>query len=414
MSSSFRSFERVRDVVRLLAGRFLSKFSVVSMIAVAMAVAVQVLVLSVMHGFRADLMEKFIGLNPHLRIAAPASDTIAPTVLGALDVVLLPSVEGEGIMTAAGDVETGIRIRGVTPETLAHMTSLAWALPQGTDPVSMLTPSPLRGEGRGEGDIPVVAIGSELAAQIGATPDGGRTVTLIAPLGQLTPAGDLAPNRMTVKIGGLFKSGLYELDQSLVLMDIAAARQILGPQATEGFWGYVPDPMRVQQAARVLRDQYPELRISTWQEENAALFGALKLERIVMTTLLVLVVGIAATGIIGVLIMTGLARQQDVGVLLALGATASQVRQIFVLHGAIIGAIGSALGILLAIGGGLWISRGGIPLPESLYLHTLPVTLSASGILIIGFGACVLTTLASWYPTRELHQAVVIRWLKGE
>lgn len=385
-------------MVRLLAGRFLSRISVVSITAVAIAVAVQILVLSVMQGFRSDLIQKFIGLHPHLRVMSdvPISHSQIP---------LFASVEGEGILTALGDIETGVKIRGVTPDILAQMTSLVWALPKGMNPITALSAN--------EG-VPTVLIGSELAGQIGATPDGGRTMTLIAPFGQVTPAGDLAPNRMTVKIGGIFKSGLYEVDQSLILMDLKSAKRVLGPQSQDGYWGYVSDPMRADAAAHSLRSENPEAIVSTWQDENAALFGALKLERLVMTLLLVLVVGIAATGIMGVLIMTGLSRQQDVGILLALGATAQQVRQIFVLHGAMIGAIGSAVGIALAMIGGLWISQGGIPLPEALYLQTLPVSLSLPGVVVIGLGACLLTTIAAWFPTRELHQAVIMRWLKGE
>lgn len=375
--------------------------TLVAIMAVAVAVGVQILVLSVMHGFRADLMSKFIGLSPHIRIVAEGP-------LPQLDLTVMPSVEGAGILTADGGTETGIKIRGVTPEVLTRMNSLVWALPEGEDPVSILTPSPLKKE------EPVVAIGSELAAQIGVTPDGGRRVTLIAPFGQVSPSGDLIPQRMTVKVGGIFRSGLYEVDQSLVLMDPVSAKRLLGPQVTEGWWGYVADPMRVSRVARSIRDQNPELKVTTWQEENAALFGALKLERIVMGVLLGLVVAIAATGIVGVLFLLALSRQKEMGILLALGCTVSQIQKIFIGIGAIIGGIGSAVGCIMALLGCALISRGGIPLPESLYLHTLPVKVSVPGIILISGGACLLTMLAAWYPTRDMKRADVTHWLRGE
>lgn len=383
-----------------MARRLFSRLSLVSIVAVAVAVAVQLMVLSVMRGFRDDLMSKMIGLHPHLRMVT--EENTIPAVPG---VTLVPSVEGEGILTAGEGMETGIKIRGVTPQSLAEMSSLVWALPEGADPVSVFS--------KKEGN-PQVVIGSELAAQIGASPEGGRRINLIAPFGQVTPAGDLAPNRVAAQVGGIFKSGLYEVDQSLVMMDLATARQLLGPQATLGFWGYVADPMHVDQVAMNLRDHSPTLSVRTWQEDNAALFGALRLERIVMTTLLVVVVGIAATGIIGVLMMTGLARQREVGIMLALGATARQVRQIFIAHGAMMGVTGSAIGIGLAAMGCGWIARGGIPLPESLYLHTLPVALSWPGAVLIGLGGACLTTVAAWIPTRELHPTDIMHWLKGE
>lgn len=391
------------SLTRFFARKYLSPdgrmpfLTMVAILAVAVAVGVQILVLSVMHGFRADLMSKFIGLSPHLRIT---SDDPLPQ----LDLTVMPSVEGAGILTADGGVETGIKIRGVTPDVLSHMSSLQWALPPGSDALSLFKPE----------QEPVVAIGSELASLIGATPDGGRRVTLIAPFGQVSPSGDLIPQRMTVKVGGIFKSGLYEVDQSLVLVDPVSARRLLGPQGAEGWWAYVSDPMQIARVARTIRDQHPTLKVTTWQEENAALFGALKLERIVMGTLLGLVLAIAATGIVGVLFLLALSRQQEMGILLALGCTVSQIQRIFIGIGAIIGGIGSAMGCALALIGCAFISHGGIPLPESLYLHTLPVSVSIPGIVLISVGACMLTMLAAWYPTRDMKRADVTHWLRGE
>lgn len=382
----------------LMARRYLTSRAVVAIAAVAIAVAVQISVLSVMRGFRADLMTKFIGLNPHFRV-------VSEEPLPLLDLELIPSVEGEGILTLVQDIETGVKIRGVTPEMLARMPSLEWSLPQGSDPVSVL---------QSDREMPVVTIGSELAAQIGVTPEGGRKVTLIAPFGQVSPSGDLMPQRMTVKVGGVFRSGLYEIDQSLVMMTQSDAKRLLGPQANDAGWGYVENPMDVAVTARALRDQYPDLKITTWQEENAALFGALKLERIVMTTLLVLVVAIAATGIVGVLFLLGLSRQQEMGILLALGCSLAQIRKIFLIYGAMVGAIGAALGSVVALAICFWIAHGGIPLPESLYLHTLPVAVSVSGLILVTVGAILLTTLAAWYPTRGLGSAVIAQQLKGE
>lgn len=410
-------------IARFLARKYLSPdgrlpfLTVVAIAAVAIAVCVQILVLSVMRGFRADLMGKFIGLHPHLRLVVGGD--IPP-----LDFQIIPTVEGEGILTADGGVETGVRIRGVTEEALARMPSLQWAspsppasLPAGWQPY----PPPEADWREGEGAVPSVAIGAELAGQIGATPppkadwrEGGRVVTLIAPFGRVSPSGDLMPQRLKVQIAGIFRSGLYEVDQSLVLMDPASARQLLGPQASVAGWGYVAEPMQVAAVAQTLRDQHPDWKISTWQEENAALFGALKLERIVMTTLLILVVAIAATGITGVLFLLVLSRQQEMGVLLALGATSREIRKIFMRHGAQIGIIGAGIGIALALLGCAIISSGQVPLPESLYLHTLPISVSVPGILLIGLAAIVLTTLAAWYPTRNLHQAAILKWLREE
>lgn len=381
-----------------MARRYLTSLAVVAVTAVAIAVAVQILVLSVMRGFRADLMTKFLGLNPHIRVA---SEEMIQTA----GVQFVPSVEGEGILTIDSDISTGIKIRGVTANTLMHMPALEWSVPKGSDPMTVMA---------SQREIPVVTIGSELAGQIGVTPDGGRTVTLIAPFGQVSPSGDLIPQRMKVKVGGVFRSGLYEIDQSLVLMDQVAARRLLGPQAGEAWWGYVDDPMVVTEIAHQLRDSHPQVKITTWQEENAALFGALKLERIVMTSLLAVVVAIAATGITGVLFLLALWRRQEMSVLIALGCTMSDIRKIFLLYGGMIGAIGSAIGAMLALAGCAWISHGGIPLPESLYLHTLPVSVSISGLVIVAVSACALTMVAAWYPTRDLGATAIAQQLKGE
>ncbi len=398
------------NLTHFFARRYLSSegkppfLTVVAVMAVAVAVGVQILVLSVMHGFRADLMDKFIGLNPHIRVSATDSGLSDFLRLNPSFTDIVPSVEGAGILTDGGGIETGIKIRGVSPEGVQRMTGLEWELLQDSDPISLLK----------GGYEPVVAIGSELAAQIGMTPEGRRRVTLIAPFGQVSPSGDLVPQKMTVKVGGVFRSGLYEVDQSLVLMDPGSAGQLLGPQAAEGWWGYVRDPMRVAYVARDIRDRYPDMKVTTWQEENAALFGALKLERIVMAVLLILVVAIAATGITGVLFLLALSRRQEMGILLALGCTQTQIQKIFIGIGAAIGGVGACLGAVLALIACALISRGNIPLPESLYLHTLPVKVSAPGIVLISAGACLLTILAAWYPTRDIRRVEVTHWLRGE
>ncbi|PIR20559.1 MAG: hypothetical protein COV45_05795 [Deltaproteobacteria bacterium CG11_big_fil_rev_8_21_14_0_20_47_16] len=393
------------SVTRYLALRYLfphrgwriSYFTTTAILAVAIAVMVQVLVLSVMRGFRADLIEKFVGLNPHIRLVS----TEAPLQLA--NMTWIPAVEGQGILDAGSGVETGVHIRGVTPALLAQMPTLEWALPVDKDPVTAFEMS----------GVPI-AIGVELASQFGATPNSARTVNMIAPFGQVTPSGDLAPNRITATVRAVFRSGLYEADQSLVLMPAVYAKQLLGPQATEAWWGYTDTPMQVSRIAQQLRNDQPDATITTWQEENAALFGALTLERRVMTALLALVVAIAATGIIAVLFLLVSSRQQEMGILLALGCSPTQIRQVFMWHGAMVGAMGGVLGIGVALLGCTVISHMGIPLPDSLYVRVLPVSISIPGLVAIAVGSCLVTTFAAFWPARGIGEHSIMEQLKYE
>jgi lipoprotein-releasing system permease protein len=392
-------------LTRFLALRYFSPdrgwripyLTLTAIVTVAVAVSVQIVVLSVMRGFRADLMKKFLGLNPHLRLTRADHPPDIPGIRW------LPGVEGHGILDAGAGQELGIRLRGVTPEILAEMPSLEWSLPVGQTPLTALGASKQ-----------ATLIGSELASLLGLIPGTPRRVTLIAPFGQISPAGDLIPNRITVPIEGLFRSGLYEADQALVLMGVAELRQLLGPQLSEQWWGYMDDPMRVGELAQTLRAQFPDAVLRTWQEENAALLGALALERRAMMALLLLVVGIAATGVVAVLFLLVSSRHRDMGILLALGCTPAQIRRVFIWHGAMIGGMGSLLGIAVALALCMMISHLGIPLPDSLYVRTLPILVSPLGLMAIALGTCAITMFAAYWPVREIGQGRIMEQLKYE
>jgi len=376
---------------------FISLITFLSMAGVGLGVMALVVVLSVMRGFEDDLKGKILGTNAHLVIlqhGAPIRDyrDIVQKVKGIEGVVAAtPFIFTQAMITSESNAH-GIVLRGIDPETAGGVINIATTLKKGT--LDSL------GEKEDSSDQPGVFIGKELAQNLGVMLDD--TVVVVSPTGVLAPMG-LGPPMKKFKIKGIFDSGMYEYDTSLAYISLKSAQKFLNMgDAVSGVELKVRDLYGVKEIARKVQKElgFP-FWTKDWMQMNRSLFAALKLERTVMFIILVLIVLVAAFGIVSSLIMVVMEKNKDIAILKSMGATARSIMRIFILEGLIIGVVGTALGLI----GGYAICRilaayQFISLPRDVYyISHLPVKMNGMDFFLIALAAMGISFLATLYPS---------------
>jgi lipoprotein-releasing system permease protein len=252
-----------------------------------------------------------------------------------------------------------------------------------------------------------VAIGRELASQWLLSV--GDRLTLIAPQGSATPAG-LMPRLRQLTVVAVFDSGHYEYDSSLVLMHHEDAARLFRVEGVSGVRLLTRDMMRAPEVARELGKMLPaDLLIRDWSSENRNWFAAVQIEKRMMFIILTLIIAVAAFNLVSMLVMTVTDKQADIAILRTLGATPGAIMRIFVVQGAGVGLLGTALGVLagtlLALNVGPVIStiEGWFSfqvLPKGVYfIDHLPSDLHAADVVGIGLTSCALAFLSTLYPS---------------
>src|SRR3989338_619180 len=383
--------------------RFISIIALVSIGGVALGVAALITVLAVMSGFDHDLREKLVGINAHLIVDAPAGlrDYEEPLrKLSALPHVVgvSPFLTGQWILRLP-DQAFGVMVRGVDPEREARVSRLENYLVAGRLP-------------RESQDA---LIGTELSAYVDAGP--GDTLRLISPA-------DGKTHELTVS--GLFRSGMYESDATLVVMTLPRAQQFYAlPGIVSGLSVKLDRLERIAEAKRAAQDALGgRYRVRTLQELNPAIFGALQVEKTTMFVILTLIIVVAALNILSMLIMIVMEKTKDIGILRALGATRGSVAALFLSQGCVIGAIGVCLGLA---GGMLlthnlnalvkWLERvfGWSLFPPSIYyLDRFPTQINASDVIGVVSATFLLATLAGTYAAIRAARLAPVDALRYE
>jgi len=390
---------------------FISVITFLSMAGVGLGVMALVVVLSVMRGFEDDLKGKILGTNAHLVIlqhGAPIRDyrDIVQKLKGVEGVVAAtPFIFTQAMITSESSAH-GIVLRGIDPATAGGVINIQTTLKKGT--LDSL------GEKEDSSGQPGVFIGKELAQNLGVMLDD--TVVVVSPTGALAPMG-LGPPMKKFKIKGIFDSGMYEYDTSLAYISLKSAQKFLNMEDTvSGVEVKVRDLYGVKEIARKAQKElgFP-FWTKDWMQMNRSLFAALKLERTVMFVILVLIVLVAAFGIVSTLIMVVMEKNKDIAILKSMGATARSIMRIFILEGLIIGIVGTALGLI----GGYVICRilasyQFISLPRDVYyISHLPVKISGMDFFLIALSAVGISFLATLYPSwqaSKLDPAEALRY----
>jgi lipoprotein-releasing system permease protein len=337
---------------RALAARYLrtkrknggvAVISIISFIGVMLAVAVLIIVMSVMNGFRTELLSRILGFNGHLYVtgsvlASPERDAVVARVAAVPGVVqVTPMVEAEALVQGR-DQAAGAVVRGVSPASLKASKFISGNITRGS----------LKGFGEGDYGGDTILVGDRLAASMGVGP--GDILTLTSPSASATAFGS-APLSKAYTVGGIFSVGMSQFDEAYIYMPLAQAQLFFGrEQAVDKIEIKIDDPDRAGDLrVPIAQAVGPGGVVSEWRDQNQAFFGALEVERTTMRLILMLIVAIAAMNIISGLIMLVKNKGRDIAILRTMGAGRGAILRIFFMSGAAIGAAGTVAGLLLGI-----------------------------------------------------------------
>jgi lipoprotein-releasing system permease protein len=393
---------------------FISVIAGFSLLGIALGVATLIIVLSVMNGFRIELLDRILGLNGHIAVVSanntlsdynPLADRVR-LVDGVVSVT--PLVEGQ-ILATSGGRSTGAVVRGLAPEALAARPSIAGNIRLGT-------------LADFKGDDAIV-LGSRLARKLGAVP--GDKVTLVSPKGTVTAFGTV-PRLQAYTVVATFEVGMFEFDSSFIFMPLGAAQQYfrLGDTVNqlEVFVENPDDLLRQRVAIGAVLD--PGNRLFDWQESNSTFFNALQVERNVMFLILTLIILVAAFNIISSLIMLVKDKGSAIAILRTVGASRGTVMRIFFIVGASIGVVGTLAGMILGLlfAHNIETLRRGIEsltgndlfAAEIYFLSQLPAEVDNGEVIMVVGMALGLSILATLYPSWRASRLDPVEALRNE
>jgi lipoprotein-releasing system permease protein len=397
---SYELFIGLRYTRAKRRNHFISFISGISMAGIALGVAALIVVLSVMNGFQKELRARILGVASHVQISGADNrlsdwrklDEIAtrrPRVVAAA-----PFVNAQGMLSMDANVR-GTIVRGIVPKLEDGVADIGRHMIAGK--LDLLVP----------GEFNIV-LGSELSRALRAYP--GDRVTLIAPQGLVTPAG-IVPRLKQFKVVGIFEVGMFEYDSGLALIALEDAQRLYqyGDQVS-GLRLKLDDLFAAQEVARDLVNAVGrDLYVSDWTRSHANFFRAVQIEKNVMFIILLLIVAVAAFNIVSTLVMAVTDKQPDIAILRTLGASPASIMKIFMVQGALIGVIGTFIGV----GGGILLAYNidvVVPFlermlnlkflsPQIYYISELPSDPQQRDIIVIAVVSLVLSLLATLYPS---------------
>ena len=386
--------------------RFVSVIGIFSLVGIALGVATLIIVMSVMNGFRQELLGRILGLNGHLGVYALQGnlhdfDAVAERIRRLPGVVsATPIVEGQVLFTSERGGAAGGIARGIRPEDLRARALIA-------DNIRSGSLANFQGED-------AIVIGTRLALRMGLAV--GDRITLVSPQGRATVMGTV-PRLRAYTVVALFEAGMHEYDSAFVFLPLEAAQiYFQARDAATQVEVFVEDPARVRAVSRAIMAALSDrpVRILDWQETNSSFFQAVQVERNVMFLILTLIILVAAFNIVSSLIMLVKDKTQDIAILRTMGATRGAVMRIFLLCGATIGISGTAIGFVVGVVF-CWniesirqaiqtLSGTELFSPEVYFLTRLPAVLDwgeVAQVVAMGLGLSFAATLyPSWKAAR--------------
>ncbi|RXN91154.1 lipoprotein-releasing system transmembrane subunit LolC [Achromobacter aloeverae] len=396
--------------------RFISFIAASSMAGIALGVAALIVVLSVMNGFQKEVRDRMLSVLPHIELYVPGAD--ADRVLGQWQQIAeaaernkevraaAPFVAAQG-MIVRGQSLHGVQVRGIEPGIEGKVSDIPKQMVAGN--LDDLKP----------GSFGVV-LGRDLAGSMGLVV--GDTVLMLAPQASVSPAG-FAPRMRQFTVVGIFSSGHYEYDSSLAFVDNQDAARVFRDTGVAGVRLRIADMQQAPQVAAELQQSLPRyISASDWTRNNRTWFAAVQTEKRMMFLILALIVAVAAFNLLSSLVMAVKDKQSDIAILRTLGASPGEVARIFLVQGALIGVVGTVVGVL----GGMLLAYNidvivpfierlfGVHfLPRQVYfISELPSDPQSADIISIGVTSLVLSLLATLYPSwraSRLQPAQVLR-----
>jgi lipoprotein-releasing system permease protein len=401
-SRPFSAFERMIAWRYLRSRRreaFISVIAGFSFTGIMLGVATLIIVMAVMNGFRAELLNRILGINGHI-IMQPMDrpfDDYADLIkrIDAIPGVsyAIPVVQGQALVQGNVGAGTGAMVRGLRGEDVAKLKFIADNVKQGTF--------------QGFDDSGGVAIGTRMAQNLGLAV--GDNLTIVSPDGDITPFG-VNPRVKSYKIVAIFEIGMAEYDATIVIMPLSQAQLFFNQEGkVQSIEVFVNNPDNVDALKKPIEDVAArQLLLTDWRQQNHTFFSALQVERNVMFMILTLIVLVAALNIISGLIMLVKDKGSDIAILRTMGATSGSILRIFLMTGAAIGTAGTLAGVVLGIVVCLnverireffsWLSGTTLFNPELYFLSQLPAKMDASETIAVIVMALVLSFLATLFP----------------
>ena len=398
--SPYELFVGLRYTRAKRRNRFISVISLISVIGITIGVAALIVVLSVMNGFQKELRTRILGVASHVQIAAfdgGLSDWrgVAQQAGRVPEVVAAaPYINQQGLIGNQQSVQ-GALIRGILPQDEDKVADIGRHMKAGA--LEDLRP----------GEFGIV-LGSELAHAVGASV--GEKVVLIAPQGQVTPAGIL-PRIKQFTLVGVFEVGMYEYDAGLALIHLEDAQKLYRMQdKVSGVRLKLTDLFLAPRVAReLMRTLRADVMVSDWTRSHANFFRAVQIEKRVMFIILTLIVAVAAFNLVSTLVMAVTEKQADIAILRTLGATPGSIMKIFVIQGLIIGVVGTLAGVGMGVLTALNVETV-VPAIERVfgvqflakdvyYISDLPSDLHWDDVITVGSVSLALSWLATLYPS---------------
>jgi lipoprotein-releasing system permease protein len=384
---------------------FISFISGVSMLGIGLGVAALIIVLSVMNGFQKEVRDRMLGVVSHIEVIANDGGALRD-VLGTITemkknhevVGAAPFIDAQALLARGEDMK-GVLVRGIAPELESEVSDVI-------NERSRLVFQALR-----EGEFGIV-LGNDLAKRLGVM--AGDVVTLIAPSGQVTPAG-VTPRLKQMRVLGTFNSGHYEYDANLAMVHVNDAAKIFRLEGATGVRVKLRDLHTALQVgdelsqALSLKTDLGNLYVRDWTKQNRTWFAAVQVEKTMMFIILTLIVAVAAFNLVSTLVMTVTDKRADIAILRTLGATPRSIMGIFVVQGAAVGVVGTlaGLGLGLLVAYNIDVIVPAIEhlfnasfLPRDIYLISrMPSEPQSGDIVPITVIALILAFAATLYPS---------------
>jgi lipoprotein-releasing system permease protein len=385
---------------------FVSFITWTSLIGVCVGVAALIVILSVMNGFEGELRDRLLALGAPVRISAEAAgargagavpsaaawQSVAARARSTAGVVAVsPYVELQALVVRQPEMMP-VLLRGIDPAAARGASELAQAVTQGQ--LADLTPGSYR-----------LIIGAVVAERLGLAP--GDALTVLVPT--LDEAGTPAPKLRDFTVAGVFDAGLPENDATLVLANLEDLRALAPATASEGLRLHIKDVLAASAVAARLRSVLPRgFEVSDWTQDNASYFRAIRIEKTMMSLILLLIVAVAAFNIVAMLVMVVTDKRTDIAIMRTFGAAPRRVMGIFLTQGLVVGWLGVAFGVALGLLLALHVETI-VPFLEHTfhfqildsdvyYNSAIPSEVHWSNVVAIAAAALLLTALATIYP----------------
>jgi lipoprotein-releasing system permease protein len=385
--------------------RFISFISLISMAGIALGVAALIIIMSIMNGFQKDVLDRMLSVMVHIEISGSQGglqhwQQVAEQTSRHSEVRgVAPYVVSQAMLMHGGAMR-GVVVRGILPEQEPKVSDLAAQTKLGR-----------------LGDLETgsfnIALGADLARSLGVRT--GDKVTLIAPQGQVTPAG-IIPRMRQFNVAATFESGHYQYDTTLAFIHLEDGQRMFRSDGPSGVRVKIEDLHRAPQVAAELSAMIDSVKngdavVKDWSQQNRTWFAAVQVEKKMMFIILAMVIAVAAFNLVSTLIMTVTEKQADIAILRTLGASPFSIMKIFMIQGGLVGLLGTAIGLLGGVLVALNISVivpfferlfGFQILSSELFVNsTLPSDMHWPDVLVVSAIAVVLAFVATLYPSRR-------------